>query len=407
MKIAFVTPQMIVGGAETYIIRKSQWLIKHGYDVIVISSGGCFTNGLPQGALHYEIKDLFYAPFSIPFSRLRNVLKKLSNIIVKENVDVIEAHNAFPILYVAMSYTSHKCSFFLNVLLESSYDENYQLSFLTRMLSRRGKYFTLTEDMNSYIECKCKTKLNVNVIPIPINGCENIDTTIEGRYFLSVGRMGADKMYVKHLIIDFGKLKKKRLIDDDIKLVIVGDGDLYNEVLELAVRINKDLPNESIVLKGTVIGVDLDNLYRSCMGYIGIGTTILIAASFAKPVILASGYKKFQSFAFGYWGTHDDLDQFSIGGGDKYIKYKISFEEALFQVARSKDFRKELAAKSYSLFKQVYDMDIIMKQWELFLRKEADKLYDENLSFWGMFICLMNIILHPIYKLYKFINKIV
>ena len=111
--------------------------------------------------------------------------------------------------------------------------------------------------------------------------------------------MGADKMYVKHLIIDFGKLKKKRLIDDDIKLVIVGDGDLYNEVLELAVRINKDLPNESIVLKGTVIGVDLDNLYRSCMGYIVIGTTILIAASFAKPVILASGYKKFQSFAFG------------------------------------------------------------------------------------------------------------
>ncbi len=31
MKIAFVTPQFVVGGAEIYILRKSKWLIEHGH----------------------------------------------------------------------------------------------------------------------------------------------------------------------------------------------------------------------------------------------------------------------------------------------------------------------------------------------------------------------------------------
>lgn len=39
MHIAFVTPQMIIGGAETYIITKSRWLISHGHTVTVVSGG--------------------------------------------------------------------------------------------------------------------------------------------------------------------------------------------------------------------------------------------------------------------------------------------------------------------------------------------------------------------------------
>ena len=38
MHIAIVTPQMIVGGAETYIIIKSRWLIAHGHQVTVVSA---------------------------------------------------------------------------------------------------------------------------------------------------------------------------------------------------------------------------------------------------------------------------------------------------------------------------------------------------------------------------------
>lgn len=403
MKIAFVTPQMIVGGAETYIVRKSEWLIKRGHDVIVISAGGCYVDQLPEKVSHYEIKELLYAPYSMSGFHLMDVLKKISDIIKKESVDVIEAHNAFPVLYITMSYSFHGCPFLLNALLELNYDGNYQLCLLTKLLSKRSRYFTLTLSMNDYIERKCKARLSPHILPIPINAPSDLSIT-EEKYLLSVGRMGTDKMYIKHLIVSFCNLKKNRIIDSEVKLVIVGDGNLYGEVNEMASQANRELNDNCIILKGTVIGQELSNLYKCCMAYIGVGTTLLIAASFAKPIILASGFYEFQPFAFGYWGAHYDLDKHSLGGGPDYLDCKMSFEQAILEIVRSQDFRKELSVKSYSLFKEVYDMDKIMFDWESFFKKNINVLNDNILALWGKVFLLLNICLYPIYKLYKIIK---
>ena len=58
MKIAFITPRMIVGGAETYIIRKAKWLTENGNEIVVISEGGCLVESLPKGVKHIQIKNI-------------------------------------------------------------------------------------------------------------------------------------------------------------------------------------------------------------------------------------------------------------------------------------------------------------------------------------------------------------
>ena len=62
MKIAFVTPMMVIGGAETYVINKCDWLIDRGFEVIVISEGGENVKNLPDGAEHIILKGISLSP---------------------------------------------------------------------------------------------------------------------------------------------------------------------------------------------------------------------------------------------------------------------------------------------------------------------------------------------------------
>jgi hypothetical protein len=50
--IAFFTPRMVVGGAEMYVINKSNWLINRGYNVLVLSEEGQWVDKLPSTVVH-------------------------------------------------------------------------------------------------------------------------------------------------------------------------------------------------------------------------------------------------------------------------------------------------------------------------------------------------------------------
>lgn len=387
---------MIVGGAETYILRKAEWLIKHGHEVIVISAGGCYEEQLPKEICHYELKELTGAPYSFSASKLEQISTRLSDIIKEKGIDIIEAHNTFPIYYVIMSYSKHYCPFILNVLLELNYDNNFQLCLLTYILNKKGLYFTLTKTMNNYIENKCRTHLSPQIIPIPLSLPIEICKK-ESKYLLSVCRLSSDKMYVIHLIHSFEKLMIEERIDSDIRLIIVGDGELYNYVNEIATKVNKGLNFCAVLLKGTIIGKELDDLYKNCMAYIGVGTTLLIAASFSKPIILASGIKNLDGFAYGYWGNNETLDRDSITGTQSYNNYKMTFENAIEKVTNNEMFRKELSMKSYTLFNKTYDIDKIMNKWEDCYRDTINVRYDYQLAFYGKLFHFFNLLLHPVY----------
>ena len=381
MKIAIVTERMIVGGTETYIIRKSRWLLNHGHQVVVISEGGELAGALPDGVKHVTVDFTGRPPYHFGKKQLSKRIMQLADILLENQVDVIETHVSCSIRYVAMSYRYHRIPYCLNVLMESAYDNRSLsgLNGLTRALDRRGLYMTLTERMNIYIERKCHHKLHPKILPIPLPLPPKKGLDVEP-IVLTVGRLSPEKMYLRYLIDDFTELARAKRISEEIRLVVIGEGALYEEIRRQVDVANEALGREAVVMEGTVVGERLDQLYEQCLAYVGVGTTLLIAASFGKPAIIASCVKKYQPYAFGFWGEEPEKDGILIGGDESVISRRTSFKEVIEAVVMDRELRRDVSEASLKLFKEVYDMDSIMEKWSRIYEDVSARLYDKSLG---------------------------
>lgn len=358
MNIAFVTPQMIIGGAEQYVIVKTDWLKQHGHNSIVISKGG--ENVFNLNVRHYVIEDIDIPIYHLNKKSRNDLYLKLTQILRDEKIDIIEAHNTWPIVHVYNSYEKHRIPFILNVLSELSYNRNIILQRLTCYLAKNRLYFTLTENMNKYIEEKCKNKLNANIIPIPIEKQEI--PTCDEPYVLSVCRMSKEKMYVKYLIMGFGDAVIKHKISGKYRLLIVGDGPLKDEVSKIVCETNRKIGRNLIEMRGTVIGDKLYKLYSGCRCYVGMGTTLLTAASYSKPCIRVGFQEDTMKYAWGYWSeTSESKDEIVYTKGS--VGKPISFSAILEQIVNDDDLNHEIGRNSALLVNSIYGIDEIMRHW--------------------------------------------
>jgi|GEM_PF-6798547 len=376
IKIAFVTPLMIIGGAETYVINKCEWLIANGFDVLVISDGGENVANLPHGTVHVKLEGISLPPLVFTNSKYNKFKQNLKTILLDNGVDVIEAHNSYPIVHVASVYKDTKIPFFINILSELAYHRNPLLKIITKKLNGFDLFYLLTPKMNQYIEEVTKFKLNPNIIQIPVKSISINDTNPNGKYILSVSRLSEDKDYVRYLIEDFAQLYESNDKFRDYKLIIVGDGNLYNDLNELAAIVNKRIGKEIIQLKGTLVGKDLETLYQNCSMFVGMGTTLLLAASCAKPSVIAGFTPETNKFAWGFWGEND-LDANIIAISSPENRSAMSFLSAIETIIES-DTRSSIAGNAaFKMFKKNYDYHSIMTLW----KKEYYKVID---------ICKMN-----------------
>lgn len=363
IKIAFVTPLMIIGGAETYVINKCEWLLAHGFNVIVISEGGENVSHLPQGTLHILLEGISLPPLVFTKNQYTDFKKKFATLLLDHKIDVIEAHNSYPIVHVASVYKDTKIPFCLNVLSELSYSRNPLLKIITKKLNEFGLFYLLTHQMNQFIEKATNKKLNAVIIPIPVKAIPKIEANSDSKYILSVSRLSRDKDYVRYLIQDFYELYKENKVFRDYKLIIVGDGNLYDELNEIASTINIEVSNKIILLKGTVVGNDLEILYQNCTMFVGMGTTLLLAASCGKPSIIAGFTPETSRCAWGFWGEND-LDANIIAINSSKERISTSFQLTINSILLS-DARKVAAGDAaLKMFKSNYDYDSIMRLWK-------------------------------------------
>ncbi len=361
--IAFVTPRMIIGGAESYIITKTLWLINNGFTVIVISSGGENVNNLPDEVRHFNIERIDDSPLLFKDEDYVNFIEDISNILTENRVDIIEAHNTFPVFHIAMSYRLTGIAFFANILHELSYVRNPLLAILTRKLNYFGLYYTLTSEMNNHIERTISTRLKPTILPIPVKGIEIGNDNFDQKYILSVCRLVEDKMYVKHLIDDFCKLYLSNKIARAYSLVIVGDGPLFEELEILASKFNESIQRTVIELRGTIVGDELEVLYKECSLFVGMGTSLLLAASCGKPSIIAGFTSNTEQFSWGYWGENE-LDKDIIAGGDNQNRKKTSLCEAIEIIVESDERSSEAGLAARKMFVKYYDFNSIMVFWK-------------------------------------------
>lgn len=400
MNIAFVINQLIVGGAEQYVITKSEWLIRKGYNVIVISEGGVWESKLPEGVKHFRLKGIMQSPYSIGKQDYNLLLLTLSSILINNKIDIIEGQNTWPILHVINSYSIHGIPYYMNILLELSYYRNYLLQYATRYMSRQKLYYTLTEKMNTYIESKCKEKLNPTIINIPISQQTGVNIE-DDKYILSVCRLVPEKMYVKSLINGFTDLivNNKEIKH---KLIIVGDGELFDEIRILVNNNNNRIGEERIVIKGTVEGIELTKLFSRCTVYVGMGTTLLIAASVHKPCIICGFEPKTMNMAWGFWGDNEKADKDEIVYTQSSIhRNEENFESILRRLLGSNDLRKEKAINAYNLFTKFYSIESVMEKWEKEYVRLIDNQHPKELKFISRKMLWVSNLYRYIYKIYS------
>lgn len=377
IKVAFLTPKMIIGGAESYIIAKSEWLVNNGFEVVVISQGGENVGNLPNGVSHVVFDNISNSPLSFDKEKYTIFIRELSSLLVKNCVDVVEAHNTFPAVHIAMSFKVTGIPFFVNILNELAYERNPLLAILTRKLNSFGLYYTLTSEMNAYIEKATHSKLKPNLLPIPVKGIVSNESAIDQNYILSVCRLSEDKRYVKYLIKDFYELYANNNKARNYKLIIVGEGVFYEKTKTLANNLNNKVQQTIIELKGTVVGDDLALLYNNCSAFVGMGTTLLLAASCGKPSITCGFTRDSEPFAWGYWGENV-LDKNIIGMGLNKDRKQTSFKEAIQTLLESKERSLSSGRAAKEMFYDNYDLEIIMKNWQGEYHKVIDRFSDNK-----------------------------
>ncbi|WP_339657178.1 glycosyltransferase [Flavobacterium frigidarium] len=361
-KLAFVTPRMIIGGAESYIITKASWLINNGFDIIVISLGGENVINLTEGVEHFILEGIDDSPLLFNSKSYDIFIESLSNILTQNKVDIIEAHNTFPVFHVAMSYKNTGIPFLANILSELSYYKNPLLAILTRKLNQFGLYYALTTEMNTHIENTIRSKLDPVILPIPVKGIITLDEQVQDLYILSVCRLSEDKMYVKYLIEDFYTLYSTSEALKNYKLKIVGDGPFFNEIEDLVNKLNEQAQVIIIELLGTIVGDELEALYKNCFAFAGMGTSLLLAASCGKPSILAGFVKDTEPYSWGYWGENA-LDRNVIGVGSDKDRVSTSYANIISILIGSQDRSLKAGNAAKKMFEVNYDFDIIMNNW--------------------------------------------
>lgn len=378
MRIAFVTPKMIIGGAETYILTKSNWLINHGHSVVVISEGGDNVKNLPDKVKHIEFKTEI-SPASFTVGQYERYIDRLSTLLLNEKVDLIEVHNSSPVIHIAMSFLKTGIPYLVNILNERSYARNPLLNKITRNISPYRLCYTLTSQMASYISSRIKRDMKATILPIPVKGIDLMSKKREGHYILSVCRMAPDKMYVQYLIKDFSTLMCAGHLNNQYKLLLVGEGELYDKIKEIVDKANRMIGWSAVEMLGTITGTELEELYMGATLYVGTGTSLLLGASCGKPCIIPGFTQKTMPYAWGIWGERtEDKDVLSVSGLQNYPK--INYSDIIVDLINNPDRRFQAGLKAKKLFDQYYDSTRIMQRWEEEYIKVIDIFKQEKIA---------------------------
>lgn len=412
MTIAFITPRMLVGGAETYIIRKCNWLVSKGHHCLIVSSGGDFYKDCHSSVERIVINSIDLPTWHLKKKEFNTLITELSKILINKQVDIIEAHNSYPAVYTAIAYKYTRIPYVVNVLSDLAFKKNPLLKILCSRLSTIELFYTVSKQSAKYFSesvYKEKNKSKVINIPIPspnILQIENINKSDEGKYVLSVARMANEKMYIKSLVEGFTNFILKQKIPYDVKLKIVGDGPLMDGVSDLVFKSNKLIGNESIQLLGYLYGNELDALYQDCFIYAGMGTTLLIASSYKKASVVVGFEKETMQFAWGFWGESKEDADYIVGYKNRDAK-KSTFEEAITYAFDNPKRINEIGELAFRLYSEHYALDTLMNEWlSVYYRIVDDESLTKKMDSIYVSLRRNSIILSKLYKVYSFfVNK--
>lgn len=286
-KILMLLMKLDIGGAETHVAELSLELKKRGYDIVVASNGGVYQKMLEDaGIKHYTVP--------LQNKNPKNVLKSfklIRKIIEDEKIDIVHSHARIPSFIVGKLKKKMKFPFVTTA--HWVFNTGYGLKYITDW---GEKTIAVSEDIKKYL--MDNYKIPEENITVTINGIDtdkfSPDTNSEevqrelgldenDNTIVYVSRMDEDRSMVAHQLIEIMPSLDKLV--ENLKLVIVGGGNDYDNVKALADNMNKELKKDAIVMTGA--RTDINALVAPAKLFVGVSRAALEAMAAGKPTIIA------------------------------------------------------------------------------------------------------------------------
>lgn len=360
-------------GSGIYYVRLAKALSKRGHKVLVASTGGALINELERvGIRHYcfsllslEYANVYARVFEIVGTRVPKyfakhlaikagdeksdkngkvgpdwgglsprkmiravrfvlgviaVLMRLTILIKKERIDVIEAHSTGA---AALAFCCHR-------LLRIPYVVNVSAPRMAGLASSlfpgiaetAGSIVAISQECGDYLKKGFVRPRMVHIIHgvIDLKRFRRLGIEANRGYLRSLREQGFDIMTHTKKICIIGRLDEDKwnsiistmlampIIRDDVgtaQLVVAGDGAMAGEARQLAAKINSDAGNAAVILIGHEERPE--RLMNICDVIVGVGTVVIEAMACERAVVVAGHRVGPQGGAFGGTVTPENV----------------------------------------------------------------------------------------------------
>lgn len=290
MNILMIIDSIDIGGAETHLINLVEALKKHGYTSFVTSSGGIYEGELKkEGIDHYKLPINSKNPFNLFLT-----LFKLRKYVKENNIDLIHAHGRMPAFIGAL------LSKLTGIHFITTAHAKVESNSLYKYITTYGEFvISVSEDIKKHIMKAFDVSENIiKIIPNGINTSKfkkdkqdahlknTLDLSPDAVRIMVVSRMDGK---LGQIAIDLVKHFKKIQCNRPIELIVVGDGDRFEELGQIT-------NNKSVKILGK--RSDIHKIINLSDIVVAVSRSALEAMASERLVVLAGGE--------GYLGFFDE-----------------------------------------------------------------------------------------------------
>ena len=287
MKILLVTMGMDIGGAETHILELAKELKRRGNDVFVVSNGGKYVKELEDSKIEH-----IYAPLNN--KKIKNVItsyKTLKKIIKEKDIDLVHSHTRI---------SSFICGI-LKKKLKFPYVTTAHWTFkvtpLLKVITDWGEnVVAVSEDIKEYLIKNYG--INPENIFVTVNGIDTekfskdidyvdikkeFDLKDNTNRIVYISRLDESRALVAKQLVNIAEDLDKQI--ENLEIVIVGGGDVFDEINAKANEINQKLGKKLIIMTNARTDI---NKFAVCGDiFIGVSRAALEAMACEMPTMVA------------------------------------------------------------------------------------------------------------------------
>ncbi|HYE83291.1 MAG TPA: glycosyltransferase [Clostridia bacterium] len=358
--ILITTMRLDIGGAETHIVELAKGLSREGFNVVVASTGGVYEKELINSGIKV---------YRVPLDNKKphNVVKayyQLKAIIKSNAIDLVHAHARIPGFICGLLHK--KMGFPFVTTAHGTWKTGYGLRYITNW---GQKTVAVSEDLRKYL--LDNYKIEDKNIKVTINGIDtdkfSPDVDCSGliselglspadRKVVYISRFDSDRSYIINKLLEIIPALVESI--PNLKVIMVGSGNILDQVRERAQEINRSTGHDTIIVAGS--RTDINKFTALADLFIGFGRSSLEALSSGKPLVLAGNA--------GYIGILDECSleaavksNFSGRGYSKAESetFKCDIIEVLMMSDKERKalggFGRSLIENSYSVKRMVQD----------------------------------------------------